>query len=294
MKYQEKIIPAFILQWGRQINYNLRLKKAGKEIKHELEFRKDLTEELQDVLAALKVNRNTTLPHTFTKKYNVDDIVVYFDNNRKLRYVLDNNKKIYFKKAWTVREIKKAWNILLCEQDKNSPHRYESETFKVCDGDIVIDAGSAEGNFALSVVEKAGLLYLFEVDQEWIECLEATFEPWKDKVIIINKYISDKNDNNCMTLDELIQSNTNKQYFIKADIEGAELKLLAGGESILSQNIPIKISICTYHNPKDAENINEYLSNNGFSTKFSKGFIISPWSKPYLRKGLIRATKNPE
>jgi 16S rRNA A1518/A1519 N6-dimethyltransferase RsmA/KsgA/DIM1 with predicted DNA glycosylase/AP lyase activity len=35
-------------------------------------------------------------------------------------------------------------------------------------------------------------IYMFEYDKEWIAALETTFEPYKDKVEIINKYVSNK------------------------------------------------------------------------------------------------------
>ena len=54
----------------------------------------------------------------------------------------------------------------------------------------LLDVGAAEGFFALSVIEHVKEIILFECDVEWIKALEATFKPWKDKVFIINKYVS--------------------------------------------------------------------------------------------------------
>lgn len=47
---------------------------------------------------------------------------------------------------------------------------------------MIADIGSAEGNFSLSNIENVKKVYLFESDKEWIEALEATFRPWRDKV----------------------------------------------------------------------------------------------------------------
>ncbi|MDR0567342.1 MAG: methyltransferase, partial [Prevotellaceae bacterium] len=58
-------------------------------------------------------------------------------------------------------------------------------------GDVVVDAGVAEGIFALSVVERAKELYLFEADKDWIAPLEATFAPFGNKANIVNCYVAD-------------------------------------------------------------------------------------------------------
>jgi len=77
---------------------------------------------------------------------------------------------------WIFRSINK-------EQDNQSPHLYLTAEFQVDINSIVVDAGVAEGNFALSVVEKAKILYLIECDTEWMEALRLTFAPWKEKVV---------------------------------------------------------------------------------------------------------------
>jgi hypothetical protein len=286
----KKILPDSIIYRWKEYAYKQKLRKARKKVIEYLETlpENEMTDERRDVLKYLKFNTSSTLPHTFTKKYNRDDIIVYMDDRCNMRYVLQDNKRLYFKKNWDEQKIKTNYNVLLQEQDEDSPHKYETKDIMVCEGDIVIDAGVAEGNFALSVVEKAKKLYLFEIDDEWIEALKATFAPWKDKVIIVNKYIADNNNDNCITLDKYLGEE--RVNFIKADIEGAEKQLLLGADTLLSQDF-IKLSLCTYHNPNDAEVLNKILKEKGFQTEFSKGYILSPWSLPYLRKGVIRAIK---
>ena len=77
------------------------------------------------------------------------------------------------------------YNLLSKEQDVRSAHRYLDGAFTFEKGEILVDAGVAEGNFALDVVEKASKLILFEADREWIEPLQATFAPWKEKIVIV-------------------------------------------------------------------------------------------------------------
>jgi predicted RNA methylase len=249
--------------------------------------------EKKEIIDFLKHNPFSVFPYNFTKKYKSENITVYTDSENSMKYVLHENKRLYFKRKWNESEIKNYYSILLLEQDADSPHRYETPYFNVQEGDTVVDAGVAEGNFALSIVEKAQKLYLFEVDNEWIEALNLTFAPWKEKVEIVNKYVSDNDNNGNVTLDTFFQSK--RVNFIKADIEGAEMSLLRGSKNIISSNNSIRMILCTYHKHNDAEDINKMLVDSGFKTEFSKGYMIFVYDKalsePYLRKGLIRAAK---
>jgi predicted RNA methylase len=231
------------------------------------------------------------MPYNFIKKYNPEDVTVYMDCESGMKYVMHENRRLYFKRKWTDMRIKYGYNSLRIEQDERSPHRYETPNFNVQKGNTVVDAGTAEGNFALSVVEKAKKLYLVEVDEEWIEALNLTFAPWKEKVEIINKYVSDNDDNGCIRLDTFFK---NKQVdFIKADIEGAETNLVRGSKNILSSNRSMRTILCTYHKHNDAKELNNMLTELGFKTQFSERHMIftdsERFNPPYLRKGLIRA-----
>ena len=46
---------------------------------------------------------------------------------------------------------------------------------------------------------------MFEYDSEWREALEATFTPWADKVEIINKYVSDHDDESHIRFDSFFR-----------------------------------------------------------------------------------------
>jgi hypothetical protein len=90
----------------------------------------------------------------------------------------------------------------------------------------------------LTYAEQAKKIYLFECNPEWLQALQKTFEPWKDKIAIINKYVSDISDGINITLDDCFENETIN--FVKADIEGYELKLLDGGIKTLSREKDIK------------------------------------------------------
>jgi hypothetical protein len=249
-------------------------------------------EEIVEILEFLKHNSFSTFPYNYTKKYKSSDVIVYSDNNCNMKYVLQDSKRMYFKKSWSEKMIQKYYNSLSMEQDIDSPHRYEYDDFHVDEGDIVVDVGVAEGNFSLSIVDKVEKLYLFETDKEWIEVLKKTFGPWQEKVVFINKYVSDRTDNDCISLDDYF--NEQKIDFLKVDIEGAETQLLEGIKKTLLAQKLLKIVICTYHKNDDADDIDKILTNAGFYIRYSKGYMIFPennvYIPPYLRRGLIRGS----
>jgi hypothetical protein len=249
------------------------------------------TEELE-VLEFLKNNPLQVFPYEFTKKYRFDLIKTYLDDSLNLRYVIFEGKRLYFKRSWTEDRIKNIFNNLLIEQYPDSPHRYLGGNFTISEGETIADIGVAEGNFALSVIEKVNKAYLFESDMEWIEALNATFAPWSHKVVIVNKWVSDIDDENNVTLDTYFSDI--KIDFIKIDVDGFESKLLRGCEKTIKEYKNLKIALCTYHKQDDHIVFSEYLSKKGFHISFSKGYMIFYWGKikkPYLRRGVLRAIK---
>ena len=232
-------------------------------------------------------------PYSFVFNYDFNDIKVFKDVEKGLFYVDHKGKKLYYSKDYQSEiDIKKSYYYLTIEQDINSPHRYLSENFDVEKNDVVIDIGAAEGNFSLDVVERAGAIYIFEYDKNWIEALNATFEPWKDKVHIINKYVSNVDNENCATLNCLMGDKP--VNFIKLDVEGAEVQILESSKKILENNSSLKLAICTYHQKNDAKTIERILNENKYNYNFSNGFMLFIYKKltpPYFRRGLIRAQK---
>ena len=45
-------------------------------------------------------------------------------------------------------------------------------------------------HISLEIIEEAKHVYLFEQDEQWLEAIRATFEPWQAKVTIVQKYVS--------------------------------------------------------------------------------------------------------
>ncbi len=253
-----------------------------------------LTEEIEAVLNYLKVNPIAIFPYSFQDKYIAENIEVLNDRDKGLKYVMYQGKRLYFKKRWSKKRIRHSFNELTREQDPQSPHCYLNGKFNIEEGEILADIGVAEGNFALGAVEKASKLILFETDKEWIEALNATFAPWKDKVLIVNKFVSNITNVSNTTLDDFLTP-TEKISFLKIDVDGAESRLLEGCKRILAGTDPLKLAICTYHKQDDEQQFTTLLSQNGFETSHSDGFMLFYYDKqmraPYLRRGLIRAVK---
>ena len=252
-----------------------------------------VTNEIQQVLNYLKGNPIAIFPYPFQKKYRPEDIEVLFDSTKGLHYVMLDGKRLYFKKRWGIKRIQHSFNELTREQDPESPHRYLTEQFKIEEGEVLVDIGVAEGNFALGAIEKASGLILFETDKEWIEALNATFEPWKEKVFFIEKYLSDEAGSSTISLDSILVPESGSNYFIKLDIEGFEQKALSGMKKLIASGNPIKMNVCIYHHPEDRREIEATLVSNGFSCEVSDGYLIYFQRKeePAFRKALIRARK---
>ena len=255
--------------------------------------KKELTKEQTEVIKFIKYNDVGVFPYSFSLNYSPDNLKVFEDVENSMYFLMHENKKLYFKKGLSEKDVKDVYNLLCLEQDKNSPHRYLTDTFNINQSDVVADVGAAEGNFSLSIVDKVNKLYIFEADIEWIQALKLTFLPWQHKVHIINKYVSDVDDENNITLDNFLNDDINLN-FVKIDTEGAEKRIFDGSKNLLTKNKNLKIAVCTYHNQNDANEISHYLKNYEFNLSFSYGYMIFHYDKlepPYLRKGLIRAVK---
>jgi hypothetical protein len=255
---------------------------------------RQISKEQTEAVSYLKINPLSIFPYSFTEKYDYRDVEVFLDTILDLRYIIVDGNRLYFKRSWPEELIKGCYSFLQMEQDMESPHRYITSDFFVKDNDVVADIGAAEGTFALSVIKRAGKIYLFESDIEWIKPLEATFAPWKGKVEIISRFVSDRNDEERITLDYFFE-NREAIDFLKVDVEGVETDLLKGCEKVLSGNKSLKLAICTYHKQDDESTISELLKNVGFEVTYSKGYMIYTKDKelrpPYLRRGLIRAQR---
>lgn len=253
-----------------------------------------VTDEHREILRYLENNPIRIFSYPFHDNYSSEMIEVIYDNETGMRYVIQDGKRLYFKKRWSKKRIRRAYSDLLREQDINSPHRYLTESFTIGNDEVLADIGAAEGNFSLEVIEKVRKVYIFEYDTEWIEALRVTFAPWAEKVEIINKYVSDFNDDSHIRLDTFYEEKRDLT-FLKIDVDGAEAIVLNSCNEIFRSENRIKVALCTYHKNNDEKDFTSLLKNHGYSVTSSNGYMIHYYDKrmkaPYLRRGLIRAVR---
>ena len=254
----------------------------------------EVNDEQKEVLQFIDKDEVRIFPYPFHANYSPDKIEVIHDPENGMRYVLQEGKRLYFKKRWGEKKIRRSYCDLMREQDINSPHRYLTDSFTIGENDVLADIGAAEGNFSLSVIEKIRKVYIFEYDQEWIEALRATFAPWSDKVEIINKFVSDHNDSSHIRFDAFY-NNRKDITFLKVDVDGAESVVLNSCDQIFKALKPFKIALCTYHKNNDEKDFTLLLKDYGFSITTSRGYMINYYDKklkaPYLSRGLIKAVR---
>lgn len=222
---------------------------------------------------------------------------IFWDGEFNMPYIMYKGRRLYYPRSYTGFLYDQEGAYVLGyreeEQAQNSPHRYLTGEINLASGDVVVDAGAMEGDFALESIDDIGKLYIFECDTEWVKALEMTYRDYMDKVVIIPKMLGDRVDENVTTLEEVIPDG--KIDFIKMDIEGAEVGALQAAEELLCNN-NVKCAICTYHHEKDAARLENFFNNIGYRTSFSNGHMIfyidhDIFSSLDFRKGVIYAKK---
>lgn len=233
--------------------------------------------------------------HNIKSFEKVEEKDVIYDAEKCLFWGKYHGKKLFFSSK-SFDEAYDNLQFLLYEQAEDSPHRYLTDDFNVEQGDIVFDIGCADGNFSLDVIDRASRCYLFETMDEWQKPLNYTFSDYGEKVEIVHKYVSDRSEGDCVSIDDFCREyGIDHIDMLKADIEGAEEQMLYGASRMLKEGRIKKICICTYHTIDAEKNISKILSN--YEKKMSDGYMVySAWvgpieemREPYLVKGVMRA-----
>ena len=216
---------------------------------------------------------------------------VEYDKEKKMFFIIRDNKKLYMeKKLNSIDKVLDYYSYLAYEQTEESPHKYLGNGFEVKKGEIIADCGAAEGVFALDNIENADKVYLFEYDEDWIEALNATFEPYKGKAVIEKVFLNDYDEEDKVSLDTYFDEKD--VSFIKMDLEGFEYKVLEGAKELLRTRDNISLAITVYHNKNDEKVVREYLKD--YDISVTEGYLMHRWEEaepPYLRHGVIRAKK---
>lgn len=234
-------------------------------------------------------------PYDFVNDYYlVTALILRFDSECSMYYIQRRGKRLYLKQT-SYTDASNYCRNLLCEQNRKSPHLYSTHPLV---GDVMLDCGAAEGILALDNLDTFKQIYLFEADKSWLPALEKTFHNYKEKVKILNKYVTNHNSNSEITLDSFLEGRkirNDANVYIKIDVEGVEQDVLEGLKNTLKNYSKLRMAICTYHNQEDESCIRKTLEEyNKFDFLSSKGYMILFYAKdlkpPYLRRGILRVS----
>ena len=258
------------------------------------EYRREYQREISRLLA---LGRFTVYPSQEDMTVEVES---GFDDSLRLPYVIHKGKHLYFPRKYSVAQAVEAYKGYICGDrllgrgEDIAPHQYQSKDFQVHDGDVVVDVGCAEALFSLDVIEQASKVYLIERDGIWKAPLRATFAPYKDKTVFVQKLVSDKDSRTTVSLPSLLKCELSSPLFIKMDIEGYEPKVVRTLLPLLRERDGITLSCCTYHNNEDAATLEQLFLQVGYRYEFSKGYMLfaryDQPAAPYFRHGVIRAS----
>lgn len=261
-------------------------------------YAEETDEEKVRVLDYIKKHGLEVFNYDYVKKYQNLDIRVFYDEIKDMYYVCHNKAKMYFSRRYKNEiDVQRYYKSILLEQDEESPHRYLDGDFDVKKGDVVLDIGAAEGNFALEIIERVSKIYLIEADDLWVDALKETFAPYGDKVVIIQAYISSYDEGRFCRLDSLIKENVN---FIKMDIEGNEWDGLLGAKKLISNSSDLKLAICTYHSDFDQVLVEQFMSEMNISHKTTNGYMWFPecirqnYVSNRLNRAIVRGWKHTD
>ena len=257
--------------------------------------RKEKEQYRQEIEYMLSCGRARQLPYAFSDAYDKAKVDVLRDEEGFPFVKDESGYNLYFPKDRTDSAVTELYRALLAEQDPESPHCYFDDRHRA-DGEVFLDIGAAEGLISLRQIMYAERVFLFENDSAWFRPLEKTFAPFGDKAVIIKGTVGNTGEGDVIgsCIEEFGLSE--KDLFIKMDIEGMEPEVLRSAESNIARP-GVKLSVCAYHSAEDERVISEYLLNLGFSVRSTPGhmFVLSGINRREFRKGVIYAVyeKNP-
>jgi hypothetical protein len=246
---------------------------------------------IKEAIPILGRHNRIMIPFNFTEKYWSRKYSQLYSNNYFPTIEVDGHK-VYFPRKTSKKQVLEEVRNNFIEQDPESPHRYISDKWKI-HGHTAVLIGASDGLFALEIINSFQHIFLFESDKEWIAPLKKTFEMYKEKITIVNSFVSDKIVDEQVTLDGFFENYKNPIDFLQADVEGNAYLLLKGAEKILTEN-SMKIALACYHTNSESTDLKTFLEKLGYGISFSNKFVFM-WMQnliePYVRKGVIYGEK---
>jgi FkbM family methyltransferase len=169
--------------------------------------------------------------------------------------------------------------MILAEQfDPSDWHYYQIAETKIGPDDVVVDCGAAEGLFSVVAAAVCKYCYIVEPSPSFQPFLRRTFNGVKNAEIVpflLSNYIGDSHMQVAgvssretedaaapsvpvTTIDAIFCDKNIPFTYLKADVEGAEMRLLEGAKKSIAQYRP-RIAITTYHDPIHAAQIRSFL-----------------------------------
>jgi FkbM family methyltransferase len=232
------------------------------------------------------------------------DMVKEVDNQGPLKRVMigDYKEPLYYPGNFDILPLYQVIN------ETFSPlhwHYYEKEGTVIESDDIVADCGAAEGLFGFVAAHKCRKVYLIEPLPDFVTSLKKTFQKFRNVTICPfglssreeKGYLSDNDISSAITgqsggipvkmttLDKLFHDRGRPVTYIKADLEGFELKMLEGGLKTIKKYKP-KIAITTYHVADHASHITALLKKieprynirtKGIENRFGAPVMLHAW-----------------
>ncbi len=275
---------------------DLALSLANRDYWEKMHAKELPDEEIEEIIDYIDRKKQIRLlNYDFIDEYMGGECDVIFDADCGMHYVLHKGKRMYFPARMGAGSVKDYYNTIIAEQDEHSPHCYLKEGYNVEEGDVLADVGGAEGYYTLDNIDKVSKAYIFDADAEWITALKKTFEPYSDKVEIIQGYVGAVDDGkDHITLDTILKGK--KIGHIKMDIEGYERGALEGAKGLLDATNKLHCAICAYHCEGDEAWIRAFFEKHGYETDCSGGYMCPDWCsdgllKAQLRRGVVFARK---
>ena len=247
----------------------------------------------------LTSNALCVFPYDYAKEYKIDDISADKDPETGMIRIFYNGMTVFMRKKYTsLFRAKRYFNNILIEQDIRSPHRYTTVDFKPEENDVVLDIGGAEGFFCLDYISKVKEVYIFECDKDWNEALLKTYADFSDKIHIINKSVSDHDDDTSVKIDSFIKEHglEGESIFIKIDAEGSEPYIIDGAKNLIEFGTQVKFAVCCYHCRNHEEVLSAKFDSNWCITH-SDGYMLyyydyDFYKEPFVRRGVLRICRN--
>jgi hypothetical protein len=159
-----------------------------------------------------------------------------------------------------------------------------------------VDVGASDGYYGLIYykLNKDGIQYLCDANSDFAPVQKANFlmNDFKvDKVNLVSKFVADRTDETHVALNDLVKDKGT--IFIKIDVDGGELHVLKGVETVLRNN-NCKVIVET-HSTQLEEDCIAYLQQLGYATRIIPNAwwrVFVPEERPIPHNRWFSAEKN--